>query len=133
MIAAGPWWQGPEASLVVQFCMSSLLAVLVLDDDAMEMVRERGEAPLMFRSCLQLTMRAMGAIKQHYAAPPPSARGLMSESGVYVAPSGAAGEGGVPAWEPASAVQMAEAAAQAMWGATHYCLQDNLEVTQVGA
>jgi hypothetical protein len=33
---------GPGASMI-QFCMASLLATMVLDDDAMELIRERGE------------------------------------------------------------------------------------------
>lgn len=28
---------------MVQFCMASLLATLVLDDETMEMIRDRGE------------------------------------------------------------------------------------------
>lgn len=33
---------GPGANMI-QFCMASLLATLVLDDDAMELIRDRGE------------------------------------------------------------------------------------------
>lgn len=39
---------------MIQFCMASLLATLVLDDDAMELIRERGEAPILFESCIVL-------------------------------------------------------------------------------
>ena len=39
---------------MIQFCMASLLATLVLDDDAMELIRERSEAPLLFEACIVL-------------------------------------------------------------------------------
>jgi hypothetical protein len=45
--------QGPGHSKV-QFCMAALLASLVLDDEAMEIVRQRGEGHLIFEATLQL-------------------------------------------------------------------------------
>jgi hypothetical protein len=39
---------------MVQFCMASLLATMVLDEVAMEMLRDRGEAPLLFEACITL-------------------------------------------------------------------------------
>lgn len=39
---------------MIQFCMASLLATMVLDDDAMELIRERGEAPILFEACIVL-------------------------------------------------------------------------------
>jgi hypothetical protein len=33
---------GPGADMI-QFCMASLLATMVLDDDAMELIRQKGE------------------------------------------------------------------------------------------
>ena len=39
---------------MIQFCMASLLATLVLDDGVMDLVRERGEAPALFEACIVL-------------------------------------------------------------------------------
>lgn len=45
--------QGPGHSRV-QFCMASLLATLVLDEEAMEIIRQRGEGHLVFEATLKL-------------------------------------------------------------------------------
>jgi hypothetical protein len=39
---------------MIQFCMASLLATMVLDDDAMDLIRERDEAPILFEACIVL-------------------------------------------------------------------------------
>ncbi len=41
--------QGPGTD-VIRFCASSILALVVLDDDAMELVRERKDAVRMVRA-----------------------------------------------------------------------------------
>lgn len=55
--------QGPGHSRV-QFCMASLLATLVLDDEAMEIIRQRGEGHLIFEATLQLVRATMGLAAQ---------------------------------------------------------------------
>jgi hypothetical protein len=45
--------QGPGHEMV-QFCMASMLATLVLDDEAMETIRERDESAILFEACLSL-------------------------------------------------------------------------------
>ncbi len=45
--------EGP-GKYMLQFCMASLLATMVLDDVAMEMVRDRGDAPVLFEACIVL-------------------------------------------------------------------------------
>ncbi len=52
---------------MIQFCAASLLATLVLDDDAMELIRDRGEAPLMFEACIVLLQSTMGKLKREVA------------------------------------------------------------------
>lgn len=59
--------QGPGHGRV-QLFMASLLATLVLDDDAMEAVRQRGEGPLVFEAALKLvsaTDRSASAAAGH--------------------------------------------------------------------
>lgn len=45
--------QGPGHSKV-QFCMAALLATLVLDEQAMEILQQRGEGHLVFEAALKL-------------------------------------------------------------------------------
>lgn len=45
--------QGPGHSKV-QFCMAALLATLVLDEEAMEIIQQRGEGHLVFEATLKL-------------------------------------------------------------------------------
>ena len=78
----------------VRFCMASALAVLILDEDIMEAVRARGEAPAMFVHSIAIVRSALAALAPDAPAPPD---------------------------DPAGTVAMAEATAQAMWGAAYYC------------
>lgn len=55
--------QGPGETMI-QFCMASLLATLVLDDDAMALIKERNEAPIMFEACLVLLSSVMSQLKR---------------------------------------------------------------------
>lgn len=54
-----PLTQGPGSGMI-QFCAASLLATLVLDDDVMDLIREREEAPLMFQACIILLASVLG-------------------------------------------------------------------------
>ena len=47
--------------------MASLLATLVLDDNTMERLADRGEAPLLFQACLRLLSVTMAQLKQALA------------------------------------------------------------------
>eukprot|EP00191_Tetraselmis_sp_GSL018_P024515 CAMPEP_0177627972 /NCGR_PEP_ID=MMETSP0419_2-20121207/31498_1 /TAXON_ID=582737 /ORGANISM="Tetraselmis sp., Strain GSL018" /LENGTH=1910 /DNA_ID=CAMNT_0019129181 /DNA_START=17 /DNA_END=5750 /DNA_ORIENTATION=+ len=80
--------------LQMGFCMASALATLVLDDHVMRIVRERGEAPMMFESCLDLANNTLQIL----------------ESGSEEMPQ-------------EHAVKLTEAAGQAMWGAAYECVQ----------
>lgn len=60
------YMQGPGETMT-QFCMASLLATLVLDDDAMALIKERNEAPIMFEACLVLLSSVMAQLKREVA------------------------------------------------------------------
>jgi hypothetical protein len=47
----------------VQFCTASLLATLILDDAAMQLIRERREAPVLFEAALQLLSETVERIR----------------------------------------------------------------------
>ena len=53
--------QGPGDTMI-QFCMASLLATLVLDDDVMNMIRECGEAPILFEATITLVSSSMAKL-----------------------------------------------------------------------
>lgn len=50
---------GGPGFLKLCFCMAAALATLVLDEEVMAMVRQRGEAPLMFSACMQLLLQTL--------------------------------------------------------------------------
>lgn len=52
---------------MIQFCAASLLATMVLDDDVMELIRDRGEAPLMFEACIVLLNSTLSKLKREVA------------------------------------------------------------------
>jgi hypothetical protein len=54
----------------VQFCAASLLATLILDDAAMELIRERREAPVLFEAALQLLSESVERIRRAARAGP---------------------------------------------------------------
>lgn len=54
--------QGPGHSRV-QYCMAAMLATLVLDDGAMEVIKQRGEGHLVFEATLKLLSYVMNALK----------------------------------------------------------------------
>ena len=94
------------ASATVRFCAASALATLVLDDAVMDIVRERGEAAQLFVqsiSVLQRCLRTLG----------PDAPEL-------------------PQAEVELTVRMAEAVAQAMWGAAYYTTKPAATATAAG-
>ena len=93
MISDGP------ARETVAFCMASTLATLVLDDDVMLQIKQRGEAPIMFEHCIEILKQALHKLNN---SPDPGMDAKLAE-------------------EIDMTVKMAEACAQAMWGAAYYC------------
>jgi hypothetical protein len=85
--------EGPGSS-VVCLCMASALSMLIVDEEIMEMVKTRGEAPMMFNHSIAIVKAALQCLEPNAASPPDDA---------------------------ALTVSMAEAMAQAMWGAAYYC------------
>lgn len=78
---------------------------------------------MLFFACINLLSKCMNTIK-----------GVVAAAAGHVWHS----ESAEPAVDPAEAnvvqaVRMAEATSQAMWGSAHYCMQEPLEITQVGA
>lgn len=71
--------------------MASLLATLVLDQEAMAALQARGEAPPMFRTTLSQLAKALGRVKASNAAASAAGGALASCDG-----GGAAGSGAVP-------------------------------------
>ncbi|KAK9816567.1 hypothetical protein WJX72_002063 [[Myrmecia] bisecta] len=88
--------EGGAGRSAVCFCMAAALAALVLDEDAMAVVKARRELVPLFESCISLLARAMSFLEPHEQAD--------------------GGEG----IEKDTAVKLAEAAAQAMWGASYH-------------
>ncbi|GFH26691.1 uncharacterized protein HaLaN_24880, partial [Haematococcus lacustris] len=97
---------GP-GSAIIQFCMASLLATMVLDDEAMELIREREEAPILFEACIVLLTSTLDKVYEE----------LDRRTGAYYK------EGEEPEYELYMGVRLAEASSQAMWGSAHYCVQ----------
>ena len=85
--------EGPGA-VRVRFCMASALATLVLDEDVMRAVKDRGEAPMLFVQAIEILKGALARL----------------DASAPQAPD-----------DPDLTVRMAEAMAQAMWGAAYYC------------
>lgn len=54
--------QGPGHSKV-QYCVATVLAIIVLDDAAMEVIKQRGEGHLVFEATLKLLSHVMNALK----------------------------------------------------------------------
>mmetsp|Transcript_26929 Transcript_26929/g.69418 ORF Transcript_26929/g.69418 Transcript_26929/m.69418 type:complete len:871 (-) Transcript_26929:1245-3857(-) len=98
--------EGPGSSMV-QFCMASLLATLVLDDETMELIRDSGEAPTLFESCLRLLVSVFGKLHDELDR---------RTNGYYK-------EGDTAVYDLYLGVRLAEASSQAMWGSAHYCVQ----------
>ncbi|KAG1678758.1 hypothetical protein FOA52_012798 [Chlamydomonas sp. UWO 241] len=100
---------GPGA-VMIQFCMASLLATLVLDDELMEMVRDRGDAPLFFEACILLLNVTLRNLHDE----------LDRQDGDYYQ------DDEEPAvYDLALGIRLAEAAAQAMWGAAYMCVGES--------
>lgn len=78
----------------VRFCMASALATLVLDEDVMRLLKLRGEAPMLFVHSIEILKSALAKLALDAKQPPD---------------------------DPDLTVKMAEAMAQAMWGAAYYC------------
>eukprot|EP00873_Tetraselmis_striata_P034657 jgi/Tetstr1/454921/TSEL_041784.t1 len=86
---------GGPGFLKLCFCMAAALATLVLDEEVMAMVRQRGEAPLMFSACMQLLLQTLEVLE----------------------------DGGTEEMSTPHGVKLAEAAGQAMWGSAYECVQ----------
>jgi hypothetical protein len=147
----------------VQFYMASLLANLVLDREAMATLQALGHGPPLFRTTLRLLGRTLSRLKEARAAaaaataaavaaaPPPdecggaaAADAALERLPPAVPGRGPAGDRGPSAAELVppgamsddelvAAVALADACAQGMWGSTHYCMEEPLQVTQASA
>lgn len=85
--------EGP-GQRIIEFCMASALAMLVLDEEVMNKVKDRAEAPLMFEHCIESVKVSLDRLNP------------LTDS---------------VADDPPLTVRIAEACAQAMWGAAYYC------------
>jgi hypothetical protein len=83
--------------------MASLLAVLVLDDASMELLTQRGEAPLLFRACLALLSHTMDNVKLLLAEPDSVLRTRLLSEGTQVVRKGGGSRGGAAAAAAAAA------------------------------
>lgn len=100
--------KGPGAEKV-QFCMASLLATVILDDDLMVEIKQRGESPQLFSKCTTVLSATLDRLRQHVT-------GQMDPA--------------IP-FDPHFNVRLAEACAQAMWGSAHYCLAQEPPVVKM--
>jgi hypothetical protein len=85
--------EGP-GDTTVHFCMASALATLVLDEEVMQLMKDRGEAPMLFVHSIEILKTALARLAPDAPEPPANA---------------------------SVTVKMAEAMSQAMWGAAYYC------------
>jgi hypothetical protein len=85
--------EGPGADRV-RFCMASALATIILDENVMSTVKERGEASIMFVHSIRTLKSALRSLAANSKTLPLDAE---------------------------LTVRMAEATSQAMWGAAYYC------------
>lgn len=70
---------------MIQFCMASLLATMVLDDEAMDLIKERRESHLMFECCIVLLKSTLSQLQmqvesQRRGDPPVEVRTLLNLS-----------------------------------------------------
>ena len=54
----------------VRFCMASALATLVLDEDVMILLKDRGEAPTLFVHSIEILKSALGKLALDAKEPP---------------------------------------------------------------
>ena len=91
---------------VLSFYMAMILSTLVLDDCLMQLAQERNETCLVFKCCLALLKELMRDVRQH--------------EGISKASSGNALE-----TDAKLLVDVCEGCAQAIWGSSYYCAQDD--------
>ncbi|GMH33927.1 hypothetical protein BSKO_01761 [Bryopsis sp. KO-2023] len=94
-------------SKMIQFCMASILATLVLDDDAMELINTRKECTLMMEWCLVLLARTIESLRPNDKQLDPSKTQEEVELDRNVT------------------VRIAEGCAQAIWGSAYFCALDS--------
>lgn len=112
--------------------MASLLAVLVLDDASMELLTQRGEAPLLFRACLALLSHTMDNVKLLLAEPDSVLRTRLLSEGTVVRKGGGS-RGGAAAAAAAAAHAAAEAASGGSEAATARQQQAEAAAQQMAA
>lgn len=98
---------------MVQFCTASVLATLVLDDYAMDLVNERNECHLIFECCLSLLASTLQSLKLKDSPQTPEA------------------DADEAAADKALSVRLAEGCAQALWGSAYYCALKTPEAIQL--
>ena len=101
----------------MQYCMACVLATLVLDHNAMQLICDRGDAPLLFDSCISLLSHTLDKIRA-YAHGGKSARdkrGKGQQAQKRDQPSEHAN------FDLTHAVNLSLACAQALWGSAYNC------------
>lgn len=98
---------------MVQFCMASVLATLVLDDYAMDLVNERNECHLIFECCLSLLDLTLDSLK------PTDVPQIQEADAEEIAA------------DKALSVKLAEGCSQALWGSAYYCALKKPEAIQL--
>eukprot|EP00803_Ostreobium_quekettii_P006067 evm.model.scf_440.6 EVM.evm.TU.scf_440.6 scf_440:39552-53991(-) len=96
-----------ETSEMMQFCMASILATIILDDEVMALVTQRKECHVVFEACLVLLDSTLNEMKREEEAPP-----------------GGHAEGELTSKQHLR-VRLAEGCAQALWGAAYYSILDD--------
>lgn len=104
--------QGPGHTLV-QFCVASILATLVLDDAAMDLVNTRNECHLVFESCLSLLGSTLQTLKSLHQ-PDPEDQDAQEQRN-----------------QQTLSVRLCEGCAQALWGSAYYCTLDGSETIRL--
>eukprot|EP00891_Asterochloris_glomerata_P005689 jgi/Astpho2/5689/fgenesh1_pg.00079_%23_100_t len=105
--------EGPGQDLVC-FCVAACLASLVLDEAAMEAVVQRKDSPVMFENALALLEKTIDSLDTNAV-----------EAGWTAALQLGADRctrGTVLGLDMSTAIKLAQAAAQAMWGACYYSI-----------
>ncbi|GAX81636.1 hypothetical protein CEUSTIGMA_g9064.t1 [Chlamydomonas eustigma] len=92
--------EGPGEAMI-RYCSSSILALLILDDDVMALIQQRGEMVKLFQACLMLID---DCIKRMHVEMERLLVGMP------------------PQYDVVLGVRVAEGAAQALWGSAFSCL-----------
>lgn len=97
---------------MIQFCMASILATFVLDDEAMALVNKRKECHIIFQACIVLLESTLNVLKPEMEVSHRSEeqkKEFMAKQDLNV--------------------RLAEGCAQALWGAAYFCvLEDTSQI-----